>query len=287
MRIFRLNPLVSVVIPTYNRVDFVCEAVASVLAQSYVDFELIVVDDGSVDDTVAVLAERFDDPRLTVVSQTNLGVSAARNKGASLARGQWFAFLDSDDTWLENKLEVQLAETLALADCPVSYTEEIWFRRGRRVNPRNVHAKHTGWIFDNCLPLCIISPSSVMIRREEYELAGGFDEALPACEDYELWLKLSARYPIHLVETQLIVKRNGHEGQLSQEYWGLDRFRIQALWKTFYDQELPRETKRKALEWIVKKAEVVALGARKREVFERAEVFEYSVREAKNWLEKS
>jgi glycosyltransferase involved in cell wall biosynthesis len=232
------------------------------------------------------LAERFDDTRLTVVSQPNLGVSAARNTGAKLARGEWFAFLDSDDTWLENKLEVQLTETLARPDTPVSYTEEIWYRRGVRVNPKNVHAKHTGWIFDNCLPLCIISPSSVMIRREEYLMAGGFDEALPACEDYELWLKLSARYPVHLVETQLIVKRNGHEGQLSQEHWGLDRFRIQALWKAVYDRELSDESRRKALEWIVKKGAVVALGARKRGALSRAEVFEHSVREATSWLER-
>ena len=281
-----MKPLVSVVIPTYNREEFIGEAVASVLAQSYAGFELIVVDDGSDDGTVALLAERFDDPRLRVVSQPNLGVSAARNTGAKLASGEWFAFLDSDDTWLEKKLEVQLAETLARPESPVSYTEEVWYRHGVRVNPRKVHAKHTGWVYDNCLPLCIISPSSVMIRREEYELAGGFDEALPACEDYELWLKLSARYPVHLVQTQLIVKRNGHAGQLSQEHWGLHRFRIQALWKTVYDRGLPDEQRRKALEWIVKKATVVALGARKREAFERAEVFEHSVREATNWLER-
>jgi glycosyltransferase involved in cell wall biosynthesis len=131
-----MKPLVSVVIPTYNRENFVAEAVASVLAQSYVDFELIVVDDGSDDATVALLAERFDDTRLMVVSQPNLGVSAARNTGAKLARGEWFAFLDSDDTWLENKLEVQLTETLARPDTPVSYTEEIWYRRGVRVNPK-------------------------------------------------------------------------------------------------------------------------------------------------------
>jgi len=280
------QPLVSVIIPTYNRREPLTEAVASVLAQSHAALELIVVDDGSDDGTAAFLAERFNDARLRLISQENLGVSAARNRGAREASGDWLAFLDSDDSWLPEKLERQLAVTLARPDCPVSYTEEIWYRHGRWANPRNVHAKQDGWIFEQCLALCIISPSSVMMRRDVWDELGGFDESLVACEDYDLWLRLSVRYPVCLVDEKLIIKRNGHEGQLSQLHFALDRFRVRALWKIALDETLERDPRRKALEWIVKKAHVVALGAAKRGAEQRARVFRYSVKEAQDWLER-
>ncbi len=278
-------PLVSVVIPTYDRRALVCEAVTSVLAQTVADLELVVVDDGSLDETVGELAARFDDHRLRIFRQENAGASAARNRGAAVARGKWLAFLDSDDTWLPAKLERQLQTLAVHPEAPACYTEEIWFRDGRWANPRNVHAKHSGWIFPNCLPLCIISPSSILMKRTLFETLGGFDETLPACEDYDLWLRLSARYPILLVEERLIVKRNGHPGQLSRAHWGLDRFRVQALWKFARDPEIPWELRRQALEIAASKSGVVATGALKRGHLERHEVFLFSRKEALRWLE--
>ncbi|MDF1552787.1 MAG: glycosyltransferase [Deferrisomatales bacterium] len=278
-------PLVSVVIPTFDRRALVCEAVASVLAQTFADFELIVVDDGSLDETVGELARRFADPRLRIVSQENAGASAARNRGAAAGHGEWLAFLDSDDTWLPPKLEHQLRALADHPETPACYTEEIWYRDGRWANPRDVHAKHSGWIFPNCLPLCIISPSSILMRRGLFESLGGFDETLPACEDYDLWLRLSARHPILLVEERLVVKRNGHPGQLSRAHWGLDRFRVRALWKLARDPEIPWELRRQALETAVRKSGVVAAGALKRGHLARHEVFDVSRKEALRWLE--
>ncbi|GAB4258166.1 MAG: glycosyltransferase [Deferrisomatales bacterium] len=277
-------PLVSVVIPTFDRRELACEAVASVLAQTLGDWELVVVDDGSRDGTAAHLQARFPDPRVRVVRQDNRGASAARNRGARETSGPWLAFLDSDDLWTPPKLERQLQALEAHPDHPACYTEEVWFRKGRWANPKKVHAKHSGWIFPRCLPLCIISPSSILLRREVFDELGGFDESLPACEDYDLWLRLAARHPVHLVPERLIVKRNGHEGQLSQAHWGLDRFRVRALWKLAWDRELGWEARRQALEEIVRKSAVVARGAAKRGARERAAVFERSRREALRWL---
>ncbi|WP_025321592.1 glycosyltransferase family 2 protein [Deferrisoma camini] len=277
-------PRVSVVIPTRDRLGLVDEAVASVLAQTFPDLELVVVDDGSTDGTAEHLARRFPDPRLRVVVQENRGASAARNRGAAETSGEWLAFLDSDDLWRPEKLERQLAALDAHPEVPAAYTEEVWYRRGRWANPRKIHAKHSGWIFERCLPLCIISPSSVILRRGVFEELGGFDESLPACEDYDLWLRLTASHPVLLVRERLIVKRNGHPGQLSQAHFGLDRFRVRALWKVAYDPEMPDDLRAKALETLAAKARVVAQGARKRGARQRAEIFEHSRREALAWL---
>ncbi len=279
-------PRISVVIPTFNRRDMVVESVESVLRQTCPDWELAVVDDGSTDGTADALEARFDDPRVRVVRQANAGASAARNRGARETRGEFLAFLDSDDTWLPGKLERQLEALDERRESPACYTGEIWYRRGRRVNPRSIHAKHGGWIFDRCLPLCIISPSSILLRRAVFEALGGFDESLPACEDYELWLRLTARHPVHLVAEPLIVKRNGHAGQLSQEHWGLDRFRVRALWNVVRDPGVADANRRSALECLAAKAAVVARGAEKRGEHQRAGVFWHSREEAVAWLER-
>ena len=277
-------PRVSVVIPTRNRREFAQEAVASVLGQTHRDLELVVVDDGSSDGTADALRRRFPDPRLRVLEQPHRGVSAARNRGVRETSGEWLAFLDSDDLWLPRKLERQLEELERRPEHPACYTEEIWYRNGRRVNPRRIHAKHSGWIFDRCLPLCIISPSSILMRREVFEALGGFDESLPACEDYDLWLRLAARHPVLLVGEPLIVKRNGHEGQLSRALPALDRFRVRALWKIAYDPALPDPLRQQALRTLAAKARVVAQGARKRGLWERARSFEHSAQEAERWM---
>jgi len=277
-------PRVSVVVPTRDRRALTAEAVESVLVQSWGDLELVVVDDGSIDGTADHLEASFQDPRLRVLRQENRGVSAARNRGVRETSGEWLAFLDSDDLWLPGKLERQLAAVEEAPGWEACHTEEVWYRYGRWANPRKVHAKHGGWIFSQCLPLCIISPSSILLRRALFDALGGFDESLPACEDYDLWLRLCAARPVLLLPERLTVKRNGHPGQLSQAHWGLDRFRVRALWKVALDPGVPREWRREALEELVRKSEVVALGAEKRGEKGRAEVFRHSRREAQGWL---
>jgi glycosyltransferase involved in cell wall biosynthesis len=205
------------------------EAVESVFAQTYGEWELIVVDDGSADGTGEVLKEYGR--RLRYIYQANQGVSMARNRGLELAHGEFIAFLDSDDLWLPEKLRLQVAFMDGHPEAQICYTDEIWVRRGVRVNPKKRHAKYSGWIYPQCLPLCIISPSSVLMRRGLFEQIGTFDPQLPVCEDYDLWLRVAARFPIFFIPRRLISKRGGHLDQLSYQQWGNDRYRVMALVK--------------------------------------------------------
>jgi GT2 family glycosyltransferase len=219
---------ITVIIPVYNRPAFVKEAIQSVLDQTWSNLEIIVVNDGSTDNTPLVL-QSFGD-KIRVIHQENKGVSAARNTGIQNSDSRWIAFLDSDDIWLPEKLSTQMHFFENHPDAKICQTEEIWIKNGKRLYPKKKHKKKSGMIFEHCLPLCIVSPSAVMIHREMFDLVGTFDESLPACEDYDLWLRISCQYPIYLLDQPLIIKRGGHHDQLSQAT-RLDRFRIQALVK--------------------------------------------------------
>ena len=220
-------PFFSVIIPTYNRHKLTGRAVNSVLAQTFSDYELILVDDGSTDPT-PLLADTFRG-RMIYLRQDNHGVSAARNRGIRLSRAEWCAFLDSDDLWHPDKLREQSRYIAAHPDIKISQCEEQWIRKGKRVNPGLRHIKPEGSIYLNSLELCLISPSSVVVSREIFDRYGMFDESLPACEDYDLWLKITAREKVGLLKKELNVRHGGHDDQLSQQYWGMDRFRIYSL----------------------------------------------------------
>ena len=254
-------PWVSIIIPTYNRRDFLREAIRSVLEQSFRDFELIVVDDGSDDGTREMIQREFPG-LLTYLYQENQGVSRARNRGLKLAQGEFVAFLDSDDLWLPRKLERQMAFMQSQPKAQICYTDEIWIRRGVRVNPKKKHAKYSGWIYPRCLPLCIISPSSALMRRGLLEEVGGFDEELPVCEDYDLWLRISARHPVHFLPEKLIIKRGGHQDQLSRR-WGNDIWRVKALLKMLKDPSLRPDWRRMTVEELHRKGSILIKGFRK------------------------
>ena len=264
-------PLVSVIIPTYNRGWILKEALESVLAQDFRDFELIVVDDGSTDGTAELLAACG--PPVRVLTQPNRGVSAARNLGLSAARGQLVAFLDSDDLWLPAKLKEQVGFFRANPEAMICQTQELWIRDGVRVNPKERHRKFSGMIFERCLPLCLVSPSAVMMRTCLFEVVGVFDEQLPACEDYDLWLRISCRYPVHLIDTPLTVKRGGHVDQLSRAS-GLDKYRIRALEKILDSGLLSPHQYRAAARTLQAKCAVYAVGCRKRGRQEEARFYE-------------
>jgi len=255
-------PEVSVIIPTYNRWEFLNEAVESVLNQTYRDFELIVVDDGSTDTDRKILDCYSGE--IKVIYQTHSGVSKARNTGIHAAQGNYITFLDSDDLWNYCKLEKQIQFFSSNQDYQVCYSDEIWIRNGKRVNPGKKHRKYSGWIFEYCLPLCIISPSSVMIKGDVFDEVGLFDESLPACEDYDLWLRISAKYPIYFLEEPLITKRGGHRDQLSHQFWGNDRFRIVALQKILSDGSLSSDYRHKAISVFQEKCLILMSGCKKR-----------------------
>jgi glycosyltransferase involved in cell wall biosynthesis len=251
---------VAVIIPSYNRAELLCRAIDSVLAQTYAAAEIIVVDDGSNDQTGALIPRYY--PQVRYLYQPNRGVSAARNRGIAHARSPWLALLDSDDVWLPQKLERQLS-TLP-QDYFISHTDEIWIRRGKRVNPMKKHAKAGGWIYRHCLPICAISPSAVVIHRSVFEQVGHFDENLPACEDYDLWLRICARYPVYYLDEPLLLKYGGHDDQLSQKYWGMDRFRIQALEKILEHGQLNPVERQATLVTLIDKLTIYGQGASRR-----------------------
>lgn len=261
----------SVIIPTYNRGWILKEAIDSVLAQDYEDFELFVVDDGSADNTTGILASYGNDIR--VLFQENKGVSAARNRGIAEASGQYIAFLDSDDLWLPRKLSTQVDFFNQMPDAMICQTEEVWVRNGIRVNPKKRHKKPSGMIFEPSLELCLVSPSAVMIRRSLFDRVGEFDITLPACEDYDLWLRISCSFPVYLIDTPLIVKRGGHDDQLSSMV-GLDKFRIKAIEKIVKSGRLADDQYRAAVKALKEKCKIYADGCRKRGREEKALYYE-------------
>ncbi len=237
------------------------DAVTSVLAQTFQDFELIVVDDGSSDDTYAKLRQ-LGAP-IHVIVQAHRGVAAARNRGVKGSQGRYLAFLDSDDFWLPKKLAVQVAFMDAHPEVRICQTEESWVRRGVRVNPKARHRKPSGDVFQQSLELCLVSPSAVMMTRELFFEVGGFDENLPVCEDYDLWLRVAVKHDVWLVAEPLVVKRGGHPDQLSKSIWGMDRYRVVAIQKLLRSS-LSGERRKWALTALEQKVSILAAGARKR-----------------------
>lgn len=254
---------ISVIIPSWNRADQLAAALDSVYAQTLGSHEVIVVDDGSTDTTRQRVTGHY--PQVRYIYQHNKGVSSARNTGISAASGDWIALLDSDDRWQPGKLEHQQQALAANPGYRLCHSDETWIRNGKRVNPMKKHAKVGGHIYLQCLPLCVISPSAVMIHRELFEAVGLFDETLPACEDYDLWLRICAVYPVLYVDQPLVIKVGGHEDQLSRRYWGMDRFRIQALEKMLAAGCLGDQDHAVTLKTLHEKIAIMLQGAVKRD----------------------
>ena len=269
---------VSVIIPTYNREKFISECVQSVLAQTLPAREIIIVDDGSTDATYNILRDLgFNSlsTKKTVLRyffQQNRGVSSARNLGIKEARSEYIALLDSDDLWLKSKLDRQVSafqnDTQSSRLC---HTDEIWIRNGVRVNQHKKHKKHGGNVFQSCLKLCCISPSSAMMHRSVFEDFGFFDEDLPACEDYDFWLRYSTKEDVNFIDEPLIIKKGGHSDQLSGAHWGMDRFRIYSIEKILEEHDLKLVYKIEAIREIILKLEILINGSQKRQKFAYAE----------------
>jgi glycosyltransferase involved in cell wall biosynthesis len=259
-------PLISVIIPTHNRRGVLARALDSVTRQTHPEWELIVVDDGSTDDTWGFLqgwlaGQRQRLPQTIRLERTvNGGVSKARNLGVRLARGEWLAFLDSDDEWLPRKLELQAGLTPRFT---LIHGEEIWIRRGARVNPMKKHAKSGGRIFSRCVDLCCVSPSTAMVNKQVFLNAGGFREDFPVCEDYALWLKIAARHEAGFIGTPLITKYGGHEDQLSLRYKAMDLFRVRALAAVLNEDSLTPVERCHAAETMLSKCDILLRGYEK------------------------
>lgn len=256
------NILVSVILPTYNRAGLIGRALDSVLAQSYANWECVIMDDGSGDNTADVLGA-YDDPRIVRLKQENRGVSSARNAAMRAAGGEVFALLDSDDEWLPDKLAVQLAY-MREHGYEISQTEEVWVRNGKRVNQPARYARPEGWFFEQSLEMCLISPSCAMFTRSVWERIGPFDTAMPSCEDYDLWLRACLEYPVGLVPGKLTVKHGGRDDQLSNCVPCADKYRIRALIKLLQGRELDENQRDMALDSLDRKVAIYMQGCEKR-----------------------
>lgn len=268
---------ITVIIPTYNRAGTIRRALDSVIEQSQPPDEIIVVDDGSTDETGAVIQKEY--PTVKYLFQENYGVSSARNNGMMNACGDWLAFLDSDDEWLPGKLARQMDALAAhnrqhasnldvddsSPDMRVCHTNEIWIRNGKYLNQKRKHQKFGGYIYEKCLPLCVISPSSVIIHRSVFEDIGMFDENMPACEDYDMWLRICSKMPVLFIDEPLIHKYGGHDDQLSHVIWGLDRYRIYALEKMLKYGNLEGKEYDLTRAMLIEKTQIVIQGAEKRD----------------------
>ena len=235
-----MEKFISIIIPTYNRKNFLQKAIDSILAQTYPYFELIVVDDGSQDNT-AELVENYKGD-IVYIRQENKGPAAARNRGVEAARYNILAFLDSDDRFAENKLEVQMRAMQENKQYLISHTQEIWYRNGCILNQKTRHRKNSGDIFRQSLELCAVGMSTVMMRKEIFERYGLFDEEFPCCEDYDLWLRVSPEQEFLLVDMPLTFKEGGRDDQVSSIYrMGMDKFRINSIMKILASGSLSEE----------------------------------------------
>ncbi len=208
------TPRVSVVIPTYNSAAFVREAIQSVLGQTYSDLEIIVIDDGSTDDTERVVRSFGD--RVFYVRQENNGAGAARNQGIKKSQGSYVAFLDSDDLWLPGKLEEQIPLLDRDPELGLVYSDWAVVPEQGEAQPsylQNLPAA-SGYVFDRLVQCGFILTSGTVVRRSCLDDVGYFDEALSIAQDYDLWLRICYRWKVALVNKPLAIKRN-RDGNLS------------------------------------------------------------------------
>ncbi|MBU3759508.1 MAG: glycosyltransferase family 2 protein [Candidatus Omnitrophica bacterium] len=252
----------SVIIPVFNRRELLPRAILSVIQQRPAPLEILIADDASTDGSCETLERDFPGVRVLRL-ESNQGPAAARNHALAQAKGRWIAFLDSDDAWMPGKLRAQLDFLRAHPEYRILQTEELWIRNGKRVNPMKKHQKHGGWIYERCLPLCLISPSAVMIERSLLEEVGPFDESYPACEDYELWLRIASRHPVGLVPKPYVFKYGGHSDQRSREFPAMDRFRIRAMAKILSLGILSESQSRATVSELAQKSEIYFRGAEK------------------------
>ena len=255
----------SVIIPAYNRKYFLKIAVESVLSQSFQDFELIIVDDGSTDSTKTLIKEYLNFSRkIHYLYQENKGPASARNKGIKKAKGEFICFLDSDDRYRINKLEITYEFIKKFPQFKIFHTEEIWYRKGSLLPQKKIHKKPEGFVFRKALRLCCISISTCAIHKSIFSEIGLFDENMPVCEDYDFWLRVTSCYPVKLIPHYLTIKEGGHSDQQSKKYSSLDKYRIYAIIKLLESNKLDKEKRKWAVEELERKCKIYIKGALKR-----------------------
>ncbi len=260
------NMKVSAIIPTYNRPETTIRALKSILAQTRPCDEVIIVDDCSTDNSLAGIKKFIEKNKLTQVKvhrlEQNLGVSGARNEGIRQASNPWLAFLDSDDEWHPLKLERQL-NSLEESNCLISHTHEDWVRNGKPVNQKGKHKKYGGFVYDQCIDMCFIGPSTSIIHKDIFNNVGLFDESFTVCEDYDLWLRITPKYEVNYVDEALLIKHGGHDDQLSMAFKGMDYWRALALKKQLTNPSLNAASLELTRKKLHEKCEILIKGCNK------------------------
>lgn len=239
---------ISVIIPTYNRSHTVGKAIESVLRQTYQDFEINVIDDGSTDNTREALAPYLD--KILYEYKENAGIASARNRGIELAKGEYIAFLDSDDFWKPEKLERQmecfakhpqygLVATRCITNVVDLNFNTIAINKVRR-------SGKSGWVYPDLFCKNFLRTSSVMVKKECFQEVGKFDEAFPRCEEIDMWLRLSKKYPVGFINDILTVytrrpKETRHNNIEGRKIW------IKVLEKNYDPELIPRSLYKKRL----------------------------------------
>lgn len=257
-------PTVSIIIPVFNRIEPLERALQSIQKQTFKDFEITVVDDHSTDDIFSV-TKKFG---VKLLKTNGKGVSAARNTGIVSSDSELVAFLDSDDEWLPQKLELQIKHLSENPNCNIVHTNELWVRNSQPVNQGNKHQKMGGRIFSQCTELCLIAPSSALVRRSLLNQVGLFDESFPVCEDFDLWLRITATEDIGFISEPLVIKYGGHTDQLSMQFHSMDLWRVRALAKHLKNSMLTANEKSALHTSLKKKCEILLKGFQKHQNFE-------------------
>ncbi len=248
---------ISVIIPTFNRSEFIVNTINSVLNQTYSVAEIIVIDDGSIDDTAMIIEKlSINTDKIKYISQENRGVSSARNLGILNASNNWICFLDSDDIWNTDKIEQQVIFHTKNPAILFSHTQEQWLFNNKIIKQKKHQSKKSGFCFKENIANTLIGASTVMIHKSILNHIGHFDEELLVCEDYDLWLRILYKYEVGFIDKELIKKIAGHKNQLSFSTPLMDIFRIKVLQKHIkskYTHEIQ--------DMIVKKCDILIKGA--------------------------
>ena len=260
------KPIISIIIPVYNRSNLLREAVKSVIYQNFRDFELIIADDCSEENikkTLETITQIESISLKYLKLQRHSGMPGfVRNSGCKIAEGSYIAFLDSDDLWLPDKLEKQVA--LITKNISICHTREIWQRGDKVVSQSSQRHKREGDIFEDSLIKCIIGPSTVIMERGLFEKHGGFREDIEIAEDYELWLRITESTQVAYIDEPLVIKRAGDWEQLSEKYGQIEIFRIKALKELVEKSFFKSDKMNLAKKVLSEKCRIYASGCRKR-----------------------
>ena len=235
--------MVSVVIPTFNRRDYITIALDSVLAQNYKDYEIVVIDDGSRDDTKEVLRPYQD--AISYFYQENRGISGARNRGIRESRGDYIALLDSDDYWLPEKLKRQVDRIRKEPECGMVATRCSSIAPDGTFRKKNRPGK-SGWILNDIFKANFIRTSSALITRKCFDTVGLFDESLPEGEEYDLWLRIAKQYPIAFINEPLTVYTDNPHGVSTDSLAGR-LIRLKVLEKEYLKESIPPQLYKKRM----------------------------------------